>query len=153
MAGNIPKHLQMNRHTLQTERIITLSYGGQQREGPKRISSEHQIKIVLPVPPSHLVDINEFQSRRTLSILILQVFCAGFSGDAVDVHFSSYDKDDKVIDCILIDSSVRCLISDKDGVDSQSQLLSFPSTVDVPGAAVAVIYSAVALMLQESFSL
>ena len=54
---------------------------------------------------------------------------------------------------MLIDSSVRCLISDKDGVDSQSQLLSFPSTVDVPGAAVAVIYSAVALMLQESFSL
>ena len=85
--------------------------------------------------------------------MILQVFCAGFSGDAVDVHFSSYDKDDKVIDCMLIDSSVRCLISDKDGVDSQSQLLSFPSTVDVPRAAVAVIYSAVALMLQESFSL
>ena len=62
MAGNIPKHLQMNRHTLQTERIITLSYGGKQREGPKRISSEHPIEIVLAVPPSHLVDTKELQS-------------------------------------------------------------------------------------------
>ena len=52
----------MNRHTLQTERIITLSYGGKQREGPKRISSEHPIEIVLAVPPSHLVDTKELQS-------------------------------------------------------------------------------------------